>query len=201
MNGIIDRTVEDRLWLTVTDLKQYAYCPRILFLTYNMPVPRPLTPKMEFGKDGHYELDRLERRRKLVRYGLDEGERVFHTSLTSHKLGVEGKLDLHIETERECAPVEFKHSNDVHFNHKVQLGCYGMMLEETTGKPVRWGFIYLIPHNDVVPVQMTSELREYVHRTVDAIRIGITKGVWPRPTTFRHRCRECEYRRYCRDVG
>ncbi len=30
---------EERLIFTVTDLKQYAYCPRIVFYTYCLPWP------------------------------------------------------------------------------------------------------------------------------------------------------------------
>ncbi|MHB1653903.1 MAG: CRISPR-associated protein Cas4 [Desulfitobacteriaceae bacterium] len=191
----------DRMPLTITDLKQFIYCPRILYLTYVMPVPRPTTAKMGFGKAEHLELDRLEKRRKLKRYGLEEGIRVFHAHLVSERLGLEGKLDLHIERERECYPIEFKHSTAIHFNHKVQLAGYAVLLEEEMKKPVRTGFVYLIPKSEIVPVPITPELRDYVHDTIQAIRHAIAKAAWPRPTAQRHRCRECEYRRYCQDVA
>ncbi len=38
------------LILTVTDLKQYCYCPRILFYMRCLPGVRPLTVKMEEGR-------------------------------------------------------------------------------------------------------------------------------------------------------
>ena len=37
----------------VTDLKQYAYCPRIVYYTYIMPSVRPKTFKMDEGKAAH----------------------------------------------------------------------------------------------------------------------------------------------------
>ena len=193
-------TGESRLVLKVTDLKQFTYCPRIVYLTYVLPVPRPLTAKMDFGKMEHLKLDSLEKRRKLKRYGLENGTRVFHMHLFSERLGLEGKLDLHIQQEREIYPIEFKHSSSVYFNHKVQLAAYACLIEEEMRKPVRTGFLYLIPKAEVVPVPITSGLREYVKDTLSNIRMMVAKAAWPRPTAQRHRCRECEYRRYCRDV-
>lgn len=191
----------ERIPLTVTDLKQYAYCPRILYFTYVLPVPRMTTTKMDFGKNEHLELDRLERRRKLKRYGLEEGERVFHAHLSSRRWGLEGKLDLHIQQDRQCYPIEFKHSPALHFNHKIQLGGYVLLLEDQLKRPVHTGFVYLMPVGEIIPVQITQELRDYVRSTIEAIRKLILSEAWPRPTATRHRCRDCEYRRYCRDVG
>lgn len=188
------------LSLNVTDIKQYTYCPRILYFTYTLPVPRPVTRKMDFGKDEHINLDLLERRRKVKRYGLGNGERVFHARLYSPRLGIEGKLDLHIMQERECFPVEFKHSGQVFFNHKIQLASYALLLEDAVRMPVRTGFLYLIPKNEVVPVPLTPELRDYVEETISSIRSNLAKAAWPRPTKYRGRCMECEYRRYCGDV-
>lgn len=191
---------ESSLVLKVTDLKQFTYCPRIVYFTYVLPVPRPSTTKMDFGKLEHLELDRLEKRRKLKRYGLENGTRVFHMHLFSEKLGMEGKLDLHILREREVYPVEFKHSSAVHFNHKIQLAAYACLIEEEIRKLVRTGFLYLIPNGEIIPVPVTAELRTYVKDTLLNIRMMVAKAAWPRPTAQRHRCRECEYRRYCRDV-
>ena len=186
--------------LKVTDLKQYVYCPRILYFTYVLPVPHPVTRKMDFGKIEHLKLDRLERRRKLKRYGLEQGERIFHTQFYSKRLGLQGKLDLHIQYEKENYPVEFKHSSKLQFNHKVQLAGYALLLEEKLGRPVRTGFLYLIPKEEIIPVQMTQDLRDYIHDTLKDIRRVVTKARWPKATTQRHRCRECEYRRYCQDI-
>ena len=37
------------LTFVVTDLKQYAYCPRVVYYTYCLPLLRPMTFKMERG--------------------------------------------------------------------------------------------------------------------------------------------------------
>lgn len=97
----------DVLRLRVTDLKQYEYCPRIVFYQYVLPVEKVSTYKMEAGKAQEARLDVLEKRRKLVRYGLRDGRRRFHVGLVSERLGLSGKLDLLIETDSDRYPVDF----------------------------------------------------------------------------------------------
>jgi len=46
--------------LRVNDLKQFEYCPRIVFYNTVMPVERKVTVKMERGKEEELRLDALE---------------------------------------------------------------------------------------------------------------------------------------------
>src|SRR5258708_32823714 len=80
--------------LEVTDLKQSAYCPRIVFYRYCLPKVRPVTYLMEEGIRSHMEEDEREERRSLHPYGLREGERFFHLALQSERLGLTGRIDL-----------------------------------------------------------------------------------------------------------
>lgn len=51
-----------------------------------------------------------------------------------------------IETETERIPVDYKDSDKAGAHFRLQLMAYGRLLEETGGaKPVRRGFLYLIP--------------------------------------------------------
>ena len=94
--------------IRVSDIKQYFYCPRVVYHTYYTPVTRPTTHPMQIGAVQHERLSVLERRRTLSRYGLDAGSRKFHISLHAESLGLSGVLDLLIETEDGTFPVEFK---------------------------------------------------------------------------------------------
>ena len=64
--------------IRVSDIKQYFYCPRVVYHTYYTPVTRPTTHPMQLGAIEHEVLSVLERRRTLSRYGLDTGSRQFH---------------------------------------------------------------------------------------------------------------------------
>jgi CRISPR-associated exonuclease Cas4 len=115
----------------VNDIKQYFYCPRIVFYQYSMPVEKKATWKMERGKIEEGEIDRLEKRRKLSSYRLAEGERRFHVWLSSERLGLAGKLDLVIDSPGGLFPVDFKITKGrPHRKHLYQIFGYALLLED-----------------------------------------------------------------------
>src|SRR5438105_10535076 len=117
--------------LRVNDLKQYEYCPRIVFYNTVMPVERKASVKMERGKNEEFRLDALEKRRTLRRYDLASGTRRFHVWLESKRLGLSGKLDLLITSSQGYYPVDFKYSKGrPHKNHAFQLAGYALLVEE-----------------------------------------------------------------------
>jgi CRISPR-associated exonuclease Cas4 len=196
-----DRRPATPLALRVNDLKQYAYCPRIVFYQYAMPVQRKATFKMEHGKIVEQKVEQLERRRKLREYGLERGERRFQVWLSSASLGLSGRLDLMITTARGVFPVDFKDTRErVHRNHHVQLCAYALLVEETFDVPVSTGFIYRVPRHDVAVVDITPELRVETRTALREIREMIRNERMPPPTPVRARCTDCEYLNYCGDV-
>jgi CRISPR-associated exonuclease Cas4 len=124
----------------VTDLKQFAYCPRIPFYQHVMGFNGKPTYKMQQGKIAQSAIEALEKRRRLREYGLSNGIRHFGLSVISNTLGVAGKLDLLIETETECFPVDFKYtSGRPHRNHQFQLAGYCLLVAERFNKAVPTG--------------------------------------------------------------
>ena len=189
--------------LRVSDLKQYIYCPRILYFYYVLPVPRRVTRKMEYGKMEHIEIQQLEKRRGLKPYGILEGKRSFQISLSSTRLGIHGVLDMMITSaDSNIYPVDFKHSlrqKDLH--QKYQLAAYAMLLEEAYQRPVRFGFLYLIPAKKIVPVEITGGMREHVKKVISAIQNVVMGERMPAYVRSKQRCTDCEFRNYCADVG
>ena len=187
--------------LRVNDIKQYAYCPRIVFYQYAMPVDKKATWKMEQSKIEEAEIDRLEKRRKLSGYRLLEGERRFHFRLTSAHLGLTGKLDLLINSPEGLFPVDFKWTTGrPHRNHIFQLCGYALLLEDHFQQLVTKGFVYLIPISDAVVFDLTDDLKEQTRTMLLEIRRMIEKEEMPPPTPVRNRCTDCEYRNFCGDV-
>jgi CRISPR-associated exonuclease Cas4 len=192
---------EDLFPLRVNDLKQFEYCPRIVFYNTVMPVERKSTVKMERGKEIELKLDALEARRTLRRYRLAEGQRRYHVWLSSDRLGLSGRLDLLIVARDGCYPVDFKHTRDrPHRNHVLQVGGYALLVEEVMQKPVPAAFIYIAPRNQLVRVVVTEGLKGLVRKRLDQIREMIREQFLPEPTPVRARCEECEFRNYCGDV-
>ena len=220
----------ERTVFTVTDLKQYAYCPRIVFYTYCLPLIRPTTGKMEDGRLAHEEARDRERRRTLRIYGLEKARRHFDVWVASEELGLRGRIDLVLEVAPdpsasvapdssgivapdssgivapdssgvEWIPVDYKQTDRRAGPHlRRQLAAYGMMLEETWGGVVRRGFIYSLLTRRVEEIPLTPALRREVRETVAAMREMVERERMPDPPPSRKPCINCEFRRFCNDV-
>ncbi len=187
--------------LKVSDLKQFHYCPRVVYYQYVLPVEHKVTYKMERGKVAQEEIERLESRRKLVRYGLKEGRRRFNVWISSRRWGLAGKLDMLIETDSGVFPVDFKFTRGRPYkNHVYQLAGYALILEDVYGKPVNSGFVYLILQQDAVPYDIGAELKEECVRTLQEIRGMVERERFPDAPSQRAKCADCEYQNYCRDI-
>lgn len=203
----------DPWYLRVVDLKQFDYCRRVVYYQYCLPDLRPTTYKMEAGIAAQDRVEKLEVRRSLRAYGLEEGRRHFNVSLVAPTLGCTGQVDMVVEPEAgvgsegatgieaEVIPVDFKLSRKEPGRHfQLQLACYALMLEECWQKKVQRGFIYLIPVKWAVQVAMTPRLRNDARRKLVEMRAMILGQRVPAPTQQRAKCIECEFRRFCNDV-
>lgn len=187
--------------LNVTDIKQYIYCPRIIYYTYCQPVQKKNTFKMDFGSEMHDIVDILEKRRTLKRYNLEKGTKIFKHKVYSGKLGLSGKLDMLIKTEKELVPIEMKYTqNKPGINHKYQLAAYMLLLEEVYNCSIRRGIIHIIPDKCSYYYKNTDILRNKVLEIIELIRKMIINEKYPdKPESWR-KCKDCEYKNYCGDV-
>jgi CRISPR-associated exonuclease Cas4 len=185
----------------VTDLKQWAYCARIVYYRRVMCGVGKPTYKMEVGKKAQELIEKLEMRRGLREYGLEAARRRFGVWLSDESLGLAGKIDLVLETERAASVVDFKlTSGEPGENHYLQLAGYGMLVEAALRLPVELGFVYRIPDSRVYAVRITEELRGRVAATLRGMAEVVERQVFPEATAVRGRCTECEYANYCSDV-
>jgi CRISPR-associated exonuclease Cas4 len=195
----------ERTVFVVTDLKQYTYCPRIVFYTYCLPLLRPTTFKMESGVAAHEEAGKREQRRTLSAYGLEEGKRHFDVWVESSILGLRGRVDMVIEVgegeEREWIVVDYKQTLRRAGPHiRRQLAAYGMMLEETWGGTVRRGFVYSLVTRKAEEIVLTERLKGEVREVVAAMREMVEREVMPDAPRSHQPCVNCEFRRFCNDV-
>jgi CRISPR-associated exonuclease Cas4 len=187
--------------LRVNDLKQFEYCPRIVFYNTVMPLERKVSFKMQRGAEAEFRLDVLEKRRTLQRYKLAGGQRRFHVLLNSERLGLSGKMDLLIVSPEGYFPVDFKYTRGrPHRNHISQLAGYAVLVEDQFNVQVETGFIYLAPLGELVAIKMTPGLKAEVPRRLAEIRRMIHEEILPEPTPVRARCHDCEFRNYCGDI-
>lgn len=193
------------LLLQVTDLKQWAYCPRVVYYRYCLPSVRPITFSMSAGIRAHEDAVALEERRSLRAYGLTSGERHFDVAIRSARLGLSARIDLVIRTATPQGPaaivVDYKLSErDAGAHFKLQLAAYALLIEEAWNMPVTGAFVYHIPLRQAEAVTLTPALRRKVETTTRAIQAAILGEAMPAPPPTLARCVACEFRRFCNDV-
>jgi CRISPR-associated exonuclease Cas4 len=187
--------------IRVTDLKQWAYCQRIVYYHRVMPAVGKPTFKMREAIAAQDLIESLEMRRSLQAYGLEFAQRHFGVRLTNNDLGLSAKTDLLLETPDRVAVVDFKlTAGDVGDNHRMQLAGYSMLAEAAYNRPAPVAFLFRIPDNRVFPIEITTDLRTAVTKAITDIRCMADRQLCPPPTLVRGRCLECEFANYCADI-
>lgn len=187
--------------LQVTDLKQWLYCPRIVYFTYNWPGVRPTVYHIEEGRLRHEEeRERLRRRRRRRLFGLPPGEYLFDVWHLSETLRLSGRVDLVILGEDEAIPVDFKDSVRPQASHfRWQLIAYALLVEEKLARPVRRGFVYSLPRRRAHEVRITPRGRNRVKHTLhEMVQVLQSEALPPGPESTAP-CVACEFRRFCND--
>lgn len=187
----------------VIDLKQYVYCPRVLYYQAILPRVRPITYKMEAGAAAHQVAAGREKRRSLRAYGLDDGRRAFNVPVYNPDLLLSGEVDMVIETAAEIIPVDYKQTKKVGKHHKLQLMAYGRLLEladPKSGKQIKRGFVYLLPARKAVAVRFTKPLRRQLEQALADMRGIARRQTLPQPAASPAQCIDCEFRRFCNDT-
>lgn len=202
------------LVLRVGDIKQFFYCPRVVYFNYLSPHFRPKTFKMQEGKKRQEEEAKLERKRSLGKFGIrtqygkrqikeDSVKRIFNVKLTSERLYLSGIVDMVIITPTEVIPVDFKDGSFsvgevVALHHKYQLLGYALLLEESYKRPSERGFICSLEDGSTKSVFFTEGARNYLIGKLKKIREMVLNEIMPEETPYKGRCRECEFAPVCK---
>src|SRR5262249_1824870 len=129
--------------LTVTHLHEHLYCPRFTFFGHVLRVPerQGRRPLVQVGRQAHEERRRINP--TYLRKKLGVVERHFDVPLSSAALGVRGSVDEALAmVDGTMAPFDYKfaeYPGQVYLNLKMQSVGYGLLIEETFGKPGRRG--------------------------------------------------------------
>lgn len=190
----------DTLLFTITDLKQYMYCPRIFYYHACLSRIRPVTYKMEAGITAHERERTKAARRTFQMVQALEGERHFDVRVFDSELGLTGQLDEVVQTASEWIPIDYKLARKDGYHFKIQLAAYAMMLAKMSEVSVERGYLYLIPARKAVEIRLTEKLRRDVRQALVEMRYIFEREQMPAATEWRQRCLDCEFRRFCNDV-
>lgn len=190
---------EKGVWFQVTDIKQYLYCPRIVYFAYVQPLPAYKPPKVEEGQVAYQEL-----KTRLLRHwprALPRGQKVLlDVPLIYTPWRLTGRVDaLVLQDEETAVVVDFKHARRVLPGWKLQVVAYGMLVEQVLGYKVPEGYIYLTRVRKARRVVLRPALRRQVMAIQKAMRAMLEQNRWPEGPSGRGPCVSCEYRRFCND--
>ena len=161
---------EDReeFFITVTDVKHYFYCPKIVYfekVLHSRPVLG--SQQIKSGKM-HEKIERIEKLQKQQNNVL----RTYKVAIYSYKYRLSGTVDciLNDVTKKEYIPLEYKYmysrKGREWTDHKYQLISYAILIEENYKTVVRRGIIKYVPENKVVELEITEEMKNYLKRII-----------------------------------
>lgn len=193
-------------FVSVTDIKHYIYCPRLVYFDRVLHVTPVFGSQQEEGKEQHEDYVRKELRRKDAIYYSPEfvgAEKLLFTSLSSSVLGLQGNVDCIIKTVRgEYIPVEYKNmSSDggkVCMDHKYQLVGYALLVGENFGTVVKRGFVNHIPETLILQIDITPAMKSYVKRVLGHIKRIVRDEELPSIRVAKQKCAGgCGHKQTC----
>lgn len=168
----------------ISALEHYSYCPRqcaLIHLDQSWD-DNSFTVR---GTARHERVDRPETEQR------PDIRREWAVPLWSERLGLVGRADLVEFRPDGPYPVEYKSSKRRQWAHEaIQLGAQALCLEEMTGQSVARGAIYYHGSRARRDIDIDSELRALIERTIEAVRAQFGETRLPPPVNDA-RCRHC----------
>lgn len=188
--------------IPVTWVKQFHYCPRIVYFLGVLGVQERVTESMAEGKAMHAAEDSREARRLTLGGGrrLRVLRRWRRLWVSSSRLGLVGVIDQVVELEDGLAVVEVKYGSAPRrppSGHVYQATAYAMLAEETLGKPVRWIILRYLPEGETFIQPITDQMRRHIKWTVRRIKKILEEEQIPRAKPGR-KCTGCGWQWICR---
>ncbi|MDW8033641.1 MAG: CRISPR-associated protein Cas4 [Nitrososphaerota archaeon] len=190
--------------IPVTDIKQYHFCPRIIYFMRVFCTKERTTESEELGKKAHGDFHKKEKRRttllgcKTIRVE----QKWTALRLKSEKLGLEGIVDMVVKTPEGYSVIEYKMTNmpnKIMPSHLYQVAAYAMLVEEAFKTIVRKLYIYYEKDKKFLEIPMTENIRRHVIWTVGRIRSIIEKEKLPSVKPSR-KCKSCGYKWICKEA-
>lgn len=185
-------------YLTVVELKRYAYCPRIVFITHVLHLDEVVSEAMEMGREEHDTRVVAPLISKLKALKV-----LRNVELSSDKLKIVGKLDYLIITKlREYIPIEVKWAESergkIKWDHKLQLTAYALLVEENFQTSVKRGYVYYLREHKTVEIIFPNSLKTLTTKTISKIHNMIENEQDPGINVPVSKCLSCGYKSYCR---
>lgn len=177
-----------KLW--VRDIEQYFFCPMVFYFSAVLGMETPKGYWANLGKEIQEDIEStITERFNIFAKEFEVG---------SERLGVRGKVDYVIKDGKSLAPLEVKYSYSLKLWWKYSAILYGILLEDTIGKPVKRCYIFLTESNALKAINITDESRIFVEKAVKAC-YEILSGKTPKPSKSKS-CKNCDFNHICAEL-
>jgi CRISPR-associated exonuclease Cas4 len=179
--------VSRRVWLSVRDVEEYFFCPRMFYYKHVLGDIRESGLWSSIGSTVQSELS------DFVRKNFEVVEEEAY--LEDEMLGVRGRVDYIVKDNYLLAPLEIKYSRRLKPWWKYTITLYGILLENKYGVPVKRGYM-VIPGPKIIVFDIMDHDRRYVLESINKCRDILSGKYVPKPY-FSHSCINCDYRNRC----
>ncbi|MHA1315815.1 MAG: CRISPR-associated protein Cas4, partial [Candidatus Helarchaeota archaeon] len=196
MSGMKHHPLE-KIVFTAEDVRQFTYCPRIIYFRYVMNVNMPpRTYKMEKG---------IEKHEKDVRNFKSPPEsspqKYANIYLKDERVGLIALLDFLEVDGDEAIPIDLKtgkrYQEPISDHHFAQLVAQALLVEACMGQIVRRVRVDYTRLKKVLERQVDVDDKFRVLRDLERMQEIVETEIIPSPTNIEGKCTDCEFWRYC----
>ncbi|MEM1996938.1 MAG: CRISPR-associated protein Cas4 [Candidatus Bathyarchaeia archaeon] len=186
--------------IPATWIRQYYFCPRIIYFLGVLGYSERLTESMVEGKESHsFEERKAKRRRSVAGERREPAKAVWSKlSVVSEKIGLYGVIDEVYDVEGGLVIVEnkfMKAPRKPYLGHVYQSVAYAMLAEEKIGKMARKIIIKYLRDNKTFEIPLTEDLKRHVLWAISRIKSIIEGEKLPRGNP--RRCGNCGFTKVC----
>jgi len=191
---------EEETYITPIHVRDYLFCPTILYNKYVKRIIEPETVMMEKGRE-EYERDKkgLKRRESILGDKRIKAEKIiFEAPLKSRKYGVMGVADIIYWKDNKLHIVEIKYSKakKPFPDHIYQTATYAIMAEETLKQKVYKIILYYKYSKLWYERRFTGQLKNYTIKIIEKTRKILNGEIIPK-TKWKRKCKSCWYNKIC----
>lgn len=188
--------MEQEEFLAPTDVKRFAYCPKIIYISKVLHLEERTTDYMEFGKEKHDKSIIAPLLASLrVKKVLENVE------MESRRLRVRGKVDYVLVTKfDEYVPAEIKWAEafrSIKRDHALQIATYALLIEENFNTVVKRGVVYYLRSRNIYVFPIGNDLKKEVRNIIEKISKIIDNEAEPEVKVIKRKCTNCGFKNHC----
>jgi CRISPR-associated exonuclease Cas4 len=202
MSVVAELELEPEVFIAVSDVMEYLFCPRFIYFMYCLGIPQHEEKRYKVLKGRELHEAREKVNKSYIRKKLQCVRKDVAVYLVSKRNHLKGEVDevLFLE-DGTAAPLDYKFAEfkDTLFRtHKYQSALYGLMIADNYGVEVNRGFVcYTRSKHLVKEVKLGNKDFERAIALVSEVLEIIQKGFYPEATKYKARCVDCTYRNIC----